>query len=383
MAAHHDQRATTPLSVPGESAPTKPAPKRLGNQVPYGCDAYQMLHVFDAVIVVYSSGLHYESFRLTAGVMDHWCRRPDSMNNLSVDEWKQLAIPVDERGEHSHCTMRDPPDGGHAARIVPCASWEFDLDQYGNNIVCHWNLVCDRRWLIDVARLVYAAASIATLPVVGALADSVGRKAVLFLTVPVVLISGTASAMPNDFHFFVGVRAVVSASTSALVVPVYGLVYELSPIEKYRNYVVMVAITALMLSPITLFTAQLVKAGWATLQLILMVPTCLLLLLYYIIDESPSWLLETGNVKEAERIALRAASINKVSPEHCRDLMAAQAAEIKARSQEAGNSSGICSPRFRACTITMCYMWAAISYAFDAFVVNDGFPVGETTTALS
>ncbi|XP_075534994.1 solute carrier family 22 member 6-like [Dermacentor variabilis] len=383
MAAHHDRRATTPLFVPGESSLAKPAPKRLGKQVPYGYGAYQMLHIFGAVIALYNYGLHYESFRLTAGVMDHWCRRPDSMKNLSVDEWKQLAIPVNEKGEHSHCTMRDPPDGGHAARIVPCASWEFDLDQYGNNIVSHWNLVCDRRWLIDVARLVYAAASMATLPAVGALADSVGRKAVLFFTVPVVLISGTTSAVPNDFQFFVGVRAVVSASTSALVAPMYGLIYEVSPIEKYPDYIIVIALSALMLSPITLFTAQLVKAGWATLQLILMVPTCLLLLLYYTVDESPSWLLETGNVKEAERIALRAASINKVSPEHCRDLMAAQAAAIKARSREAINSSGICSPRIRACTITTCYMWTAISYAFDAFVINDGLPVGEITATLS
>ncbi|XP_037574372.1 solute carrier family 22 member 7-like [Dermacentor silvarum] len=315
--------------------------------------------------------------------MDHWCRRPDSMKNLSVDEWKQLAIPMDEQGEHSHCTMRDPPDGGDAARVVPCASWEFDLDQYGNNIVSHWNLVCDRRWLIDIARLVYAAASMVPLPAVGALADSVGRKTVLFLAVPVVLISGVASAVPNDFQFFVAVRAVVSASTSALMPPIQALIYELSPIEKYPAYIIMTSLTAFVLSPITLFTTQLVKAGWATLQLILMVPTCLLLLLYYIIDESPSWLLETGNVKEAERIALRAASMNKVSPEDCRDLMAGQVAEIKARSQVAGHSSGICSPRFRICTITLCYMWTAISYAFDTFVINDGVPVGETATAVS
>ncbi|KAH7966732.1 hypothetical protein HPB49_019015 [Dermacentor silvarum] len=315
--------------------------------------------------------------------MDHWCRRPDSIRNLSVDEWKQLAIPVDEQGEHSHCTMRDPPDGGDTARVVTCASWEFDLDQYGNNIVSHWNLVCDRRWLIDVARLVYAAASMASLPVVGALADSVGRKAVLFLTIPVVLISGAASAVPNDFQFFVAVRAVVSASTSALVVPMYALIYELAPIEKYPLYIIIIALSALMLSPITLFAAQLVKAGWAALQLILMIPTCLLLLLYYTIDESPSWLLETGNVKEAERIALRAARMNKVSPEDCRDLMAYQVAEIKARSQDDGLRSGICSPQFRICTITICYMWTAISYAFDSFVVNDGVPVGEIMTAVS
>ncbi|XP_054932426.1 solute carrier family 22 member 6-like [Dermacentor andersoni] len=383
MAARHDRRATTPLSVPGESALAKPAPKRLGKQVPYGYGAYQMLHAFGAVIAFYSYALHNDSFGLTAGVMDHWCGRPDSMKNLSVDEWKQLAIPVDEKGEHSHCTMREPPDGGHAARIVPCASWEFDLGQYGNNIVSHWNLVCDRRWLIDVARLVYAAACMAPLPAVGALADSIGRKAVLFLTVPVVLISGTASAVPNDLQFFVAARAIVSASTSALIPPMYALIYELSPIEKYSDDIILIAISALVLSPITLFTAQLVKAGWATLQLILMVPTCLLLLLYYTVDESPTWLLENGNVKEGERIALRAASINKVSPEHCRDRMAAQAAAIKARSREAGNSSGICSRRFRACTITMCYMWTAISYAYEAFVVNDGVPVGEITTALS
>ncbi|XP_037561202.1 solute carrier family 22 member 6-like [Dermacentor silvarum] len=178
MVARHGQRSRTPLSVPAELAQTKPtsAQKQLGRQLPYGHGTFQLVHVIGAVIAVYNCALHYESFRLTAGVMDHWCGRPDSMKNLSVNEWKQLAIPVDEQGEHSHCTMRDPPDGGDAARVVPCASWEFDLDQYGNNIVSHWNLVCDRRWLIDVARLVYAAASMASLPVVGALADSVGRK---------------------------------------------------------------------------------------------------------------------------------------------------------------------------------------------------------------
>ncbi|XP_050043689.1 solute carrier family 22 member 6-like [Dermacentor andersoni] len=385
MTARLDQWSAARLSGPAESALTKstPVPKRSGRQWPYGHGAFQLLHIFGAVIALYNYGLHYESFRLTAGVMDHWCRRPDSMKNLSVDEWKQLAIPVDERGKHSHCTMRDPPDGGHAARIVPCASWEFDLGQYGNNIVSHWNLVCDRRWLIDVARLVYAAASMAPLPAVGALADSIGRKVVLFLTVPVVLISGTASAVPNDFHFFVTARAIVSASTSALIPPMYALIYELSPIEKYPATIIMVSLTALVLSPITLFTAQLVKAGWATLQLILMVPTCLLLLLYYTIEESPSWLLETGNVREAERIALRAANMNKVSIEDCRYLMTSQVAEIQARSQDAGHSSGICSPRFRACTITICYMWTAISYAFDTFVINDGVPVGEIATAVS
>ncbi|KAH6939590.1 hypothetical protein HPB50_019930 [Hyalomma asiaticum] len=385
MVARHDQRCITPFSVPVERALTKPAhsPRYIEGQIPYGHGKFQLLHALGAVIVMYAYSLHYDSFRLTAGVMDHWCKRPASMANLSVDEWKQLAIPTDEEGEHSHCTMRDPPDGGYAARVVPCSSWEYDLDQYGNNIVSHWNLVCNRRWLIDVARMAYAVASMALPPVVGALADSVGRKKVICLTVPVVLISGAASAVPNDFQFFVAVRTVVSASTGALVPPIYALIYEVSPIELYSVYVIAIALPSLMLSPITLFSAHLVKAGWATLQLILMVPTCLLLLLYYIIDESPSWLLETGSAKEAESISLRAASMNHVCPDHCRDLMAIQIAGMKTRSQDAGHSDGICSARYRISIVTLCYMWTAISYSFDTFVVNEGIPVGEIATAVS
>ncbi|KAK8774893.1 hypothetical protein V5799_010574 [Amblyomma americanum] len=115
--------------------------------------------------------------------------------------------------------MRDSPDASYAPKVVPCTSWEFDMDKYGNNIVSQWNLVCDRRWLIDVARLVYSATCIISLPVSGVFADRVGRKTVIFITVPVVLVAGVGSSVPNDFQFFVAVRAIVSAATGALLPP--------------------------------------------------------------------------------------------------------------------------------------------------------------------
>ncbi|KAK8767572.1 hypothetical protein V5799_005648 [Amblyomma americanum] len=203
---------------------------------PYGVGAFQLLALFSLTIAGGAFLLHNESFRLTAVAMDHWCRRPPNFTNVSVAKWKHIAIPMDENGQHSHCTVRDPPDGGSMARVVPCTSWEYDHGTYGHNIVSEWNLVCERRWLIDLAKMIYSASAMISLPLLGALADRVGRKPVIFIAVPVVLAAGGAVNLPINFPTFVAVRAIVSISTSALVPPLLSLVYEVSPVEKIPAY---------------------------------------------------------------------------------------------------------------------------------------------------
>ncbi|KAL1438396.1 hypothetical protein MTO96_048011 [Rhipicephalus appendiculatus] len=352
-------------------------------QLPFGDGLFQLMNVFNAAIVLGNYFLHSEIFLLTAGVMDHWCRRLDSFANLSVDEWKQLAIPVDKNGEHSHCTVRDPPDGGPEARVVRCSSWEYDYTQYGNNIVSAWNLVCDRLWLVDFARFVYAAASVIPLAAAASFADSIGRRTALFVTIPVVLVSAIASAMPNDLQFFMMVRAVVSASTSALVPPAIVLVADVSTIDKFPAYIVAVFMLSFILMPVTMLAAHVARTGWVAVQFILMVPTSLLILLYYTVVESPIWLLATGNVKAAERVALRAANTNNVSAEICHELMARQIADFRARGWQTAQSSGLCSGQLRTRAVLMCFMWTALCFGFDSFVARDGIPTGDVAASLS
>ncbi|KAL3243729.1 hypothetical protein MRX96_020112 [Rhipicephalus microplus] len=352
-------------------------------QLPFGDGMFQLTIVLSATIAMANYLLHGQIFLLTAGVMDHWCRRPDSFANLSVDEWKQLAIPVDKNGEYSHCTIRDPPDGGAEARVVRCSSWEYDYTRYGNNIVSAWDLVCDRLWLVDFARFVYSAACVIPLAAYASFADSVGRRMVLFITIPVVLISALASAMPNDLQFFMIVRAVVSASTSLLVPPSITLLADVSTIDKFPAYVVAVCLLSFIPMPVTMLAAHLGKTGWVAVQFILMMPTCLLMLLYYFVVESPIWLLATGRVKEAERVALRAAKTNNVSVEVCRVLMARQIADLRTRGLHTVESSGLCSGRLRArTTVLMCCMATALCFGFDTFVTNDGLPTGDVPACL-
>lgn len=61
---------------------------------------------------------------------------------MDADAWKLLAIPRYPNGSHSHCMVRSPPDGGTEAGLISCTVWEFDLQQYGNNVVSEYSLVC-------------------------------------------------------------------------------------------------------------------------------------------------------------------------------------------------------------------------------------------------
>ncbi|KAH7962742.1 hypothetical protein HPB52_017769 [Rhipicephalus sanguineus] len=359
------------------------APWLCETQLPFGDGVFQMMNVFSVAIVLVVYLIHSEIFLLTAGVMDHWCRRPDSFANLSVDEWKQLAIPVDKNGKYSHCTIREPPDGGAEARVIRCSSWEYDYTPYGHNIVSAWNLVCDRLWLIDIARIVYAAGSMIPLAAATSFADSIGRRTALFITIPAVLISGVASAVPNDLQFFMIVRAVVSASTSALVPPAIALVADVSTIDKFPAYAVAISLLSFILMPVTVLAVHLASTGWVSVQLMVMIPTCLLVVLYYTVIESPIWLLATGHVKEAERAALRAAQMNNVSATVCHELMARQIADLRARGWQTAESSGLWSSGLRTRTVLMCCMWTVLSFGYDTFVTKDGIPAGDVAASLS
>ncbi|XP_075553700.1 beta-alanine transporter-like [Dermacentor variabilis] len=288
--------------------------------------------------------------------MDHWCRSPEAFANLSVKQWKEPAIPVDKQGVYSRCTMREPPYSSANSRIVPCTSWEFDLSEYGYNAVSEWVLVCDRAWLISLARLVYAAACIFPATVESRLADRVGRKVVVSVTIPVVLISGVASSLPNDFQFFVALRTVVSAVTSCTMVPLFAILWEVCPPRKIPIYCIVFILITIVIGDSTVLTAEGLKPGWATVQLVLMVPTFLLVGLYFTVEESPSWLVGTGRVGEAERISQRLAKLNRVPTNRRREQFALQTRAHARDVAETLKQSDPCNARMRSRSILLFYM---------------------------
>ena len=52
---------------------------------------------------------------------------------------------------------------------------------------------------------------------------------------------------------------------------------------------------------------------WKTLQIVVSAPLFLLLVLYFIVPESPRWLIATGRYKEAKETIEKAAKMNGVT----------------------------------------------------------------------
>ncbi|KAH7949236.1 hypothetical protein HPB49_006624 [Dermacentor silvarum] len=323
--------------------------------------------------------LHLISFRVTTRVMDHWCRPPEAFANLSAAEWRSTAIPLEPDGSRSQCTRFEPPDAGSRARVVPCDAWDFDTERYGNNIVSEWRLVCDRRWLVELAVLVYMAACAVFLPLVGVAADRVGRRLVMHVSLAALVAAGFATSLANSYLLFVALRIVVSAASNALFLVLYALLYEVTTPARRDRYCFVAIAVASVAAPLSMLALSGLRLGWESLHLALMAPTSALALAYCSVgNESPVWLVRSWNAREAEAVALRAARINGAPLDECRAWFTR---EMQRRDSELPlllfehSPLAIFAPDVRGSLVLLSYIWAATSFAFNQVNLNDILPV--------
>ncbi|KAH7932701.1 hypothetical protein HPB49_001288 [Dermacentor silvarum] len=338
--------------------------------VAYGEGPFQYMLAFSTFAAMATFLTHAFSFRLTARTMNHWCRPPDHLSNLSDVTWKELAIPTDDKGNRSRCTMLDPPDTGDASAVlVPCSSWKFDLEEYGDTIVSKWSLVCDRKWLLTLALTLYATSPVVWLPMVGIAADTFGRKGVTYISVPVLVVAAAGSSMTNSFALFVVMRIVVSVTSTSVLVLVYTLLYEVSSPGRRMVYWLTSSALAYISLPLFFFMANTLKLSWDSVYRFLAAMTCVLLVFFYTVDESPRWLLVKWKIHKAERVALRAARLNGIPMQECLGKLDMGGAELpKVEPGLKGKIFTICEPNLRSRTALLSFIWLVFTCAYN--VVN-------------
>ncbi|KAH7966274.1 hypothetical protein HPB49_014977 [Dermacentor silvarum] len=352
-------------------------------EVPLGDGRYQTQLLLASMLAGTTFLLHLVSFRLTTRIMDHWCRPPEAFANLSVEEWRNLATPIEEDGTRSRCMRRDPPDGGSKAYIVSCEAWDFDYAPYGNNIVSEWRLVCDRRWLIEMAVLTYMVANVIALPVAGVTADRIGRKVVINVSLAALLVAGFTTSLANSYLLFVALRIIVSVTSSSLWLVQYSVLYEVSTPARRDFYCFLSMAVASVAMPLCVLGISQLRLAWDVTHLVLMVPTTMLAaVLSTVRDESPAWLITTVNTREAERVALKATRMNNADTDYCRTWFASEERRAERRNCEQPSEHSILFVQLRRRFLLLCYMWSALSFSFNQVNLNDIFPIKKTIAAV-
>ncbi|XP_075539777.1 solute carrier family 22 member 7-like [Dermacentor variabilis] len=246
---------------------------------------------------------HALSYRLVARPVDHWCRPPNDLaGQLPDGAWKNVAI---YRCSPTHLM-------NYTRKEVQCDAWQYDTTSQQDSIVSQWDLVSGGPWLVPFSSAVYMSVAIMCVPVSGIAADRWGRKHVINAWVATLLVAGVGCVGATSYSLFVTSRFVVSAAKGSIMVIALILLYEVTCKERRLLFVVMFASCSTVLLPIVYQLIELCRLNWRTIQMVLMLPTSLLVFCTYLLEESPSWLLASWKARAAEQVVLQAAAVNGV-----------------------------------------------------------------------
>ncbi|XP_068456280.1 solute carrier family 22 member 4-like [Clinocottus analis] len=292
----------------------------------WGC--FQQVVFFLLCASIVPNGFGAFTLVFLTDVPGHRCVVPDY--NLTED-WRNTVIPVqvvNGKQQLSRCSRfrLDVVRNLSARGFIPgrdvnltdleqegCVDgWSYSRDVYQSTIVTEFDLVCSDQWKMTFTSAVFFVGVLFGAFFSGQLSDRFGRKPVLFATMAVQMfltffqIFSTSWIMFTVLLFINGLGQ-ISNFAAALVLGTEILTGNVRVLYSSMGAWLSFAIGYMMLPVVAYFLRD-----WKSLLLALSLPCLAYLPLWWLIPESPRWLLSQGRVEEAESIVRKAAKWNKV-----------------------------------------------------------------------
>ncbi|XP_076271891.1 beta-alanine transporter [Rhynchophorus ferrugineus] len=287
---------------------------------------YQKLVLWFVLLpAVFPCGFNAYSQLFMATVPDHWCALT---NKTHIDEnmLKNVSIPfiigTDNVSRFSQCLMYDIgesadslkssiSDGGNNSRPkIPCRNgWTYDVMDIRQSIVSEWDLVCSGNFAPTLALVLFGLSGLVGNYVFGYVQDGLGRKPAYFIYLMIQCVFGIGTAFTNSFVSWLVFRIGVGFTVPAILGTPYVLAIELVG-PKDRTTVTILINIAYSISLVLLAVVVWMIRDWRLLAIATTAPFAALFLTWYLVPESPRWLLARGRVEEAKTILKNIARIN-------------------------------------------------------------------------
>ncbi|XP_038158152.1 solute carrier family 22 member 4-like isoform X1 [Cyprinodon tularosa] len=305
-------------------------------------------------------------------VPDHHCFVPDT--NLSED-WRKNIIPItvlNGKQELSKCSRYrlDVVQNLSAQGFIPgkdinltdleqegCVDgWSYSKDVYLSNLVTEFDLVCSDQWKQPFTSTVFFVGVLSGSFFAGQLSDRYGRKPILFATLAAQTIFTFAQVFSGSWIIFMVLLFLnglgqMSNFVAALVLGAELLTGNIRVLYSSMGTCVSFAI-GYMLLPVAAYFLR----DWQSLLMALSIPCLVYIPLWWLLPESPRWLLSQGRVKEAEAIIRKAAEWNKVQAP--RVIFENDCVEEKKVNQEPNSILDLLrNSRIRMTTLILCFVF--------------------------
>ncbi|XP_073237426.1 uncharacterized protein [Porites lutea] len=194
-----------------------------------------------------------------------------------------------------------PGDVGYNDRCdrkLPSSEWEYE-DTF-TSTVTEWDLICDKSILGSVSSSVIFAGWLIGNVLLGWISDKFGRRKPLYFTVCLAAVFGFAGAFSPLFWLFVSARFFVGFMLGGSGLVQFVLITELVGIQ-HRHSAGIISFFAWATSLMTIPLFAYFIRDWKLLNTVLSALGLPSLFFWWLIPESPRWLLVKGKVEQAEK----------------------------------------------------------------------------------
>ncbi|KFR15279.1 Solute carrier family 22 member 3 [Opisthocomus hoazin] len=262
--------------------------------------------------------------------------------------------------------------GNHSVGKLPLATchenWVYK--QPHSSIVSEYNLVCGNAWMLDLSQAILNLGFLAGAFTLGYAADRYGRILIYLLSCLGVGICGIIVAFAPNFTVFLIFRFLQGVFGKGTWMTCYVIVTEIvGSDQRIIGIVIQIFFTlGIMILP---GIAYLVPT-WQGIQLAISLPNFLFLLYYWVVPESPRWLLTRKKGEKALKIMRNIAKHNGkyLSPHY---------SEITIGNEEVSNPSFldlVRTPQMRRNTLILMYAWFTSALIYQGLVMRLGIVGG-------
>ncbi|XP_049872508.1 organic cation transporter protein-like isoform X2 [Pectinophora gossypiella] len=260
-------------------------------------------------------------------------------------------------------------DAYNLTNYCPCQNPDYDRSAIVESATSEWNLICERTHLASLAQSAMQVGMLTGSLIYGHISDRYGRKAAVLLGLFCQPLFGTITAFVPEYWMFVMMRFLMGTAAGGVMLCVYVLLIEYSG-KLFRPYMLGLHEVSYVLGYLLLSVFGYYLRKWRDFQLATAAPWLAVILLYWILPESPRWLITVGRKKEAIELLTYVAKKNNRNTDNI-DIIVHEIEQqsMCERTQRRGSYLDLFkTPKLRMYTTINALMWMCCAHAY--FGVN-------------
>ncbi|XP_070558287.1 organic cation transporter protein-like [Ptychodera flava] len=320
---------------------------------------------------------------------DHYCKVYDNQTYVDQSPLKNCTIPYSLEGgavSWDKCRrydvnvsqgISDEVCSSQKNETLSCdRGWVYDKTWYENTVVYEYNLVCSNDWMKQLSKSFVPLGNLVGAFTFGQLSDYFGRRPIFIITMMMAMTTAIATSFAPNYPMFVIGQFFLGAFPHSLFVTAFVIIMEIIGLE-YRTMCgtvihIVFSLTYMLFGGI----AFLSHGNWRQIQLIVGVIYVLYIPTFFVICETPMWLMRKHRYDDAKKVLKKFAKVNKTTlPDDIFEqdkeaFLKSKEKVIQVKPRRYTVLDLFKSPRLRRNTLLMCFNWFSCSFLYYGISLN-------------